>query len=151
MKKQKRKKNKFAAARPQHPFPRNSHLMNWSAVWAFLLLLALLAGMAQAAPAQEKKPGKLAFLIFGTVLDEKGFALPGAEIRVRRAGEKKVRGEAYSDRRGEFGVRVPLDFEYEVRVKLKGFEEQVQTADARAGNRKDLVFRMKPATKGKRQ
>jgi hypothetical protein len=116
---------------------------------ALALLLALLSGeFAPVAAAQKEtpqKPGKPRFVVLGTVFTEQGFALPGAEIRVRRAGEKKVRGEAVSDRRGEFGVRLSSGFEYEVAVKAKGFEEQTQKVDGRSANMQEVVFRMKPA------
>lgn len=94
---------------------------------------------------EKEKPKKTRvprFVIFGTVFTAQGFALPGAEIRVRRAGEKKVRGEARSDRRGEFGVRVEPGFEYEVEVKAKEFAGETQKVDARTANRAELVFRL---------
>ncbi len=91
------------------------------------------------------------FLIFGTVFEESGFLLPGAEIQVRRAEEKKVRWRQNSDRRGEFGVCVPPGAEYELTVKAKGFEEQSRKIDARTGNREDLIVRMKPLPQGKKK
>lgn len=89
------------------------------------------------------------FLLFGTVFTEQGFALPGAEIRVRRAGERKGRWEARSDRRGEFAVRVPRGAEYEISVSAKGYQGQTRKIDAKTGNRQDLVFRVQPASGGK--
>ena len=80
---------------------------------------------------------------------EKGFALLGAEIRVRRAGESKSRWEARSDRRGEFAVRVPRGAEYEMSVSAKGYQQQMRRIDARTGNHEDLVFRLQPASGGK--
>jgi hypothetical protein len=89
------------------------------------------------------------FMLFGTVFTEKGFVLPGAEIRVRRAGERKPRWEARSDRRGEFAVRVPRGAEYEMSVSAKGYEQQTRRTDARAGDHEDLIFRLQPASGGK--
>jgi hypothetical protein len=89
------------------------------------------------------------FLVFGTVFSEKGFALPGAEIRIRRAGEKKYRWQAFSDRRGEFAFHVVGGAEYEMSVRAKGHQEQAQKVDAKAGNRADLVIHMAPAQGGK--
>ncbi len=89
------------------------------------------------------------FVLFGTVFAEKGFALPGAEVRVRRAGERKPRWEARSDRRGEFAVRVPRGAEYEMSVSAKGYQEQTRKIDARTGSREDLLFRLQPASGGK--
>lgn len=91
------------------------------------------------------------FLLFGTVFTEQGFALPRAEIRVRRAGERKVRGEARSDRRGEFAVRVPRGAEYEVSIAAAGYQEQTRKIDARTGSREDIVFRLQPTPGGKRK
>jgi hypothetical protein len=112
-------------------------------------LCLLLAASGMAAVEQSKK-GKQSFLIFGTVFTEKGFSLPGAEVLVRRTGEKKVRGEAASDRRGEFAVRVEPGYEYEVSVKARGFVEAKQIVDGRTANRQDLLFRMKPEEGGKK-
>jgi hypothetical protein len=105
------------------------------------------------APDEPQKKTRLAdqFLIFGTVFEESGFLLPGAEIQVRRAGEKKVRWRQISDRRGEFAVRVPPGAEYELAVKAKGYEEQSRKIDARTGNREDLIIRMKPLPEGKKR
>lgn len=84
------------------------------------------------------------FVIFTTVFTEKGFALPGARVRVRRADEKKFRWEATSDQRGEFAVRVPQDADYEMTVEARGYKVHVQKVDATEGNRADLTIRMEP-------
>ena len=46
-------------------------------------------------------------VIFGTVWAADSHAVYGVHLQLRRAGEKKVRWEAYSDHRGEFAFRVP--------------------------------------------
>ncbi len=119
----------------------------------FRLLAAgtLLLGLAGGAAAEEKPKSKARaaaeqFLIIGTVFDERGFALPGAEILVR---EKKTRWRRYSDARGEFAVRVPPGAGYELVVKAKGYAEQARGVDARKGTRQDTVFRMQLAPGGK--
>jgi hypothetical protein len=120
---------------------------------ALTLLVASLSGWAgvnAANEAQEKRKRLPEVLITGTVFTEKGFSLAGATIRVSRAGERKARWEAASDRRGEFGVRVPQGTEYEVRVKAKGYEEQTQKVDGKSSAYENLVFRMAPATGGKK-
>ena len=99
-------------------------------------------------PQKKKEPPAKQFLVFGTVFDERGLAFPGAEIRIRRAGEKKARWQARSDSRGEFGIRLPLHAEYELELAAKGFESESRKIDARTGQREDLVFRLKPAPKG---
>ena len=114
-----------------------------------LAVLVSLAG-ASAAAAQEKKKRPPEVVIVGTVFTEKGFSLPGATIRITRVGERKARWDAVSDRRGEFGVRVPQGNEYEVRVTMKGFEEQEQKVDGKSSTYANMVFRMIPAKeKGK--
>ena len=96
---------------------------------------------------EKKKPEP--YLLAGTVFNEGGFSLPGAEIRVRRAGEKKVREKARSDRRGEFGIRLPAGQEYEVTVEAKGYEPQTRKFAAQLGAVSNFVFRMQPAPGGK--
>src|ERR1700693_4802736 len=44
-------------------------------------------------------------LIRGTVFNERGLALPGVKLRIRRSDQKKSRWETYSNSRGEFAVR----------------------------------------------
>lgn len=109
------------------------------------------AGRYDAAGADQKGKGSHQndYLIFGTVFTEKGLSFPGAAIRVRRAGEKKVAGEATSDRRGEFAVRVAQGVEYEITVSAKGFQDETRKVDAKYGDRQDLVFRLKPAVGGR--
>ena len=98
---------------------------------------------------KKQKPPPPAFLVFGTVFDERGFARSGAQIRIRRAGERKWRWNTLSDRRGEFAVRVPPGAEYELMLRAKGYQEATRKIDARSGNRLDLVFRLVPAAGGK--
>lgn len=108
--------------------------------------------MARASGSQEqpkKSSHENDFLAFGTVFTEKGLALSGAEIRIRRAGEKKYRWQAFSDRRGEFAIHVVGGAEYEMSVRAKGYQEQAQRVDAKAGKRADLVIRMARAEGGK--
>ena len=83
------------------------------------------------------------FLVRGTVFTQEGFALPGAELRIRRSADKKFRWQTFSDSRGDFAVRVKMGADYEVLVRAKGFAEQSVPVNAKTGDRyKDLVFRM---------
>lgn len=83
------------------------------------------------------------FLVRGTVFTPEGFALPGAELRIRRSAEKKFRWQTVSNSRGDFAVRVKMGADYEVIVRAKGFAEQSVPVDAKTGDRyKDLVFRL---------
>ncbi len=71
-------------------------------------------------PAKED-PRKPYALIFGTVWGPDSRPVQGVKIKVRRAQEKKARWEMYSDRRGEFAVRLPAGKqEYVVWADVKG-------------------------------
>jgi carboxypeptidase family protein len=122
------------------------------ALWLFLLA----ARMCTAWPATPQKKSKQEdfanqLLIYGTVFTQQGFALPGAEVKVRRTSERKQRWAAYSDRRGEFAVRVPKGDQYEIAIKAKDYTTLTRTVDARSGDRQDMVFRMQPAAEGKKK
>ncbi len=143
---------------PRHLFSASCHLTIWRLIRAVVLLLAgLCAGLlppgGQAAGQKETKQEvfESQCLLFGTVFTDKGFALPGAEIRVKRTNEKKYRWEAHSDRRGEFAVRVPKGEDYEVNVKAKGYAPMVRAADAKATGQVDLVFKLQPAERGRKK
>jgi hypothetical protein len=89
------------------------------------------------------------FVIFADVHTERGFALLGAKVRVRRSDERKFRWEAISDTRRELGVRVKQGAEYELTIETRGFKPQMRKIDARAGNREELTIQMEPSTGGK--
>ena len=90
------------------------------------------------------------FLIRGTVFTDKALSFPGAQLRIRRSGEKKFRWEDQTNSRGEFAIRVPQGTQYEMVLRAKGFAEQTRTIDARTGSgENNVVFRMEPAKKGK--
>ena len=84
------------------------------------------------------------YVIFVTVFNDRGFALYGAHLRVRRADEKKFRWEAMSDHQGELAFRVPEGANYEMTVEARGFKPEARKIDAREGNRVDLTIRMEP-------
>jgi Carboxypeptidase regulatory-like domain len=87
------------------------------------------------------------FLIRGTVFTPEGLALPGAELRIRRASEKKFQWNDASNSRGDFAIRVKMGADYEVVVRAKGYRDESQAVDAKTGERfKDLVFRMQRQT-----
>jgi hypothetical protein len=86
------------------------------------------------------------FVIFVTVLTDKGFAFMGARARVRRTDEKKFRWEATSDHQGELAFRVPPGSEYELTIQARGFKSHSRIINARQDNRADLTIRMEPQT-----
>ena len=110
-------------------------------------VLALCLGLGAAAQDSSSKDRSKAhvddFLVRGTVFTEEGLALPGAELRIRRAADRKFRWDTLSNSRGDFAVRVKLGSEYQVVARAKGYEEQTASVNAATGERsKELVFRM---------
>jgi hypothetical protein len=87
-----------------------------------ILVLLLGAGLAaMAAPAPEDKKEKPYALLFGTVWGPDSHPVYGVPVKIRRANEKKVRWELYSDHHGEFAQRFPAGkSDYVVSVDLKG-------------------------------
>ncbi len=131
---------------PRHLFHPARHPTLWALCGA-LLWCATAAAFATAGPGREQKRKGPAedFLVFGTVFNQQGLSLPGAEAGIRRAGEKNIRWRGRSDRRGEFAIRVPHGAEYELTVEARGFEKQERKVDARHAQREDFTFRMQPA------
>jgi carboxypeptidase family protein len=102
------------------------------------------------------KPGKQKYshvndyLIRGTVFTEKAISFPGAQLRIRKIGEKKYRWESYTNSRGEFAVRVPQGSDYEMMVRARGYAEQTRAIDAKSGaHEENMVFRMQLTSGGK--
>lgn len=90
------------------------------------------------------------FLIIGTVFNENALAFPGIEVRIRRKTEKKYRWQAFTNSRGEFAVRVPDGPEYEVLVKVKKYQDNVQTVNSVNGdNQQRVSVKMVPIATGK--
>jgi hypothetical protein len=90
------------------------------------------------------------FLIIGTVFNPQALALPGAELRIRRAGENKYRWKTVTNSRGDFAVRVPPGASYEVVAGGKGFAPRTLTVDAlhTGDNQQRLSIRLEAATGG---
>jgi hypothetical protein len=85
------------------------------------------------------------FLIIGTVFDEHALSFPGAQVRIRKSGEKKFRWQTYSDSRGEFAVRVPPGEEYEVVIHGdKKYEDATQTVDSKVDVQQRLSIKLQP-------
>jgi hypothetical protein len=103
---------------------------------------------ATAAPPPDVQPknGKTKptprFLIIGTVFNEKALSFPGVRVRVRLAGEKKFKWETYTNERGEFAVRVPPGFDYEVVIREKNYKEQVKLVDSKVDVQQRLSIKL---------
>jgi hypothetical protein len=89
------------------------------------------------------------FLIIGTVFNENALSFPRVQIRIRRSGEKKFRWETYTDSRGEFAVRVPPGFEYEVVTRVKKYADQTQHVDAKVEVQQRLSIKLEPQVQSK--
>lgn len=98
-----------------------------------VMLLALLVCIAvlpveahaqQRSPEDSKKKHEKPYaLIFGTVWGPDNRPVYGVKVKVRRANEKKVRWELYSDHNGEFALRLPAgQADYVVLADLKNFK-----------------------------
>jgi len=104
-----------------------------------------------AKPGKEKYHHANDFVIRGSVFNEKGLSFPGAQLRIRRSSEKKFRWESYTASLGDFAVRVPQGYEYELVVHAKGFTDQTRMVDAKnGGDEERMVFRMEPVAGGKK-
>jgi hypothetical protein len=84
-----------------------------------------------------------AFLVRGTVYDEKSLSLPGVQLRVKRQGEKKYRWTTVSNSRGEFAIRIPPGSDYQLLTQAKDFTDQITAIDAKNQSSEDnMVIHM---------
>src|SRR5437879_12221643 len=96
------------------------------------------APASQPAPTSPSKSGKAKyshandFLIRGTVFTDKALSFPCAQLRIRRAGEKKLRWESYTNSRGEFAVRAPQGANDEKVIRANRVAEQPRNLAATA-------------------
>jgi hypothetical protein len=84
------------------------------------------------------------FLIVGTIFNENAMSFPGVQVRIRISGEKKFKWETYTNLRGEFAVRVPPGFEYEVVAHVKKYADQTQNVNAKADVQQRLSIKLEP-------
>jgi hypothetical protein len=86
------------------------------------------------------------FLIIGTVFNEHALSFSGVQVRIRRAGEKKYEWETYTNTRGEFAVRVPPGYDYEVLVHIKKYKDQTKSVDSKVDVQQRLSIQLEPVT-----
>lgn len=125
-------------------------------VLACLLLLGLLAapGLAygrdqrqKAGSDKKKKEAHEYALLFGTVFDENGRLVRGAEVRVRQK-EGRRQWEARTDTQGEFAVRLPaISAVYIVEATAPGCTRDSKEVSFVADERQDVVLRISRQTK----
>jgi hypothetical protein len=123
------------------------------------LLIPVIWSAGGAVRAADKKPKKAAeayALVAGTVFQNSGLSLPGAEVTVTAIPQETQGGKLrkskplkyVSDARGEFAVRLPaVPMRYTVSVKSAGFEEQEKQVTISGDERVDLFFRLGPVSK----
>lgn len=87
-------------------------------------------------------------VIRGTVFNDRGLAMPGVKLRIRRSDQKKSRWETYTNSRGEFAVRVPKGPDYEIAAESKGFAKQSQAINGQS--EENVVLHMQPVSGGKK-
>jgi len=118
------------------------------------LALLLIAISPAPVPAQ-KKPAPASYgIVAGSVFQESGYALPGAQITLLpdpQPGSPPLKAkklESVSDTRGEFVFRVPAaPLRYIVRVKARGYEGQEKPVEIEGEGRIDVTFQMEPESK----
>jgi len=89
------------------------------------------------------------FLIIGTVFNDKALSFPGVQVRIRQTGEKKFRWETYTNSRGEFAVRVPPGYDYEVVIQEKNYAGQTRSVDGKVDVQQRLSVQLEPLSKTK--
>ena len=144
-------KSNAVSAGFRHPFLSSTHPTVVTRFFTFVLLFALGISCVPAGAAQKKPTRQEIYasqsLLYISVFTDKGFALPGAELKIRRATDKKPKWDGNSDARGEFAIRVPGGADYEILVKAKGYQPMTKMVkNAPVGDRLDLVFRLQIAT-----
>lgn len=100
----------------------------------------------------EKRPQTFA-VVAGTVFQESGRSLPGAQVTITPKSEdasgssKRMKAlKAVTDTRGEFAVRVPAGaMRYNIRAMAKGFQPEEKEVTTSWDERVDAFFRLKPA------
>ena len=101
-----------------------------------------------------KQPASFA-VVAGTVFQEDGHLLRGAEVTIEAAPEGHPKGKAKaitvrSDAQGEFALRVPaMAMRYTVVVRAPGFLRQEKAASVAGDERVDVFFRMEREPAGK--
>jgi hypothetical protein len=109
------------------------------------------APQAAAQPAQPESTNKKKlsskhqhdFLIKGTVFTQEGLGFAGAQIHIRKTGQKSYRWKDVANSRGEFAIRVVQGAQYDVLVSAKGSKEQKKIVNATGSERvEELVFHM---------
>ena len=125
-----------------------------------LLPALLLAAFLPRAAAAKKKPALDTYaIVSGSVFNDSGYALPGADATLAPEGQSgsssdgsssgKVKPmQAVSSARGEFVFHVPPGpANYSVTVAAKGYQSQRKTVSVQDQERVEVTFQLEPKSK----
>ena len=118
-----------------------------------LLVLALAVPGTSYADKKQKAAEPYA-VVAGTVFQESGRALPGADVMIApdpQPGQSPVKihdPKAISDNRGEFAFRVPVSaMRYTLKARMKGYEPQQKSVDIEGEQRTDVTLILSAVSK----
>ena len=121
---------------------------------ACALVLLLLAGIPPAAAAKKKAVPQSYATVAGTVFDQRGYALPSADVVLVPAPPaentpvKIKKLQAISDSRGEFAFHVPPGaMQYTVKAAAKGYQPSQKSVSVQGEERVDVTFQLEPESK----
>lgn len=90
-----------------------------------LLVACLALVLTIPSPGRDKKKPDDYALIFGTVWGPDDRPMPGIQVNIRRANQKRAKWHLYSTRLGEFSVRLPVGkADYVIWAETKGIKLQ---------------------------
>ena len=115
-------------------------------------LVVLLAAFLPLAAAPKKKPLPENYaIISGSVFQDDGYALPGADVTLApesESGRNAKPVQAVSDSRGEFVVRVPPDaMRYSITVHAKGYQSTQKSVEVTGEQRVEVTFQLERESK----
>jgi Carboxypeptidase regulatory-like domain len=120
---------------------------------SLILVLAPLLPLAAAA-AKKKPPPQTYAVVSGSVFQENGYALPGANVTLSpepqpgSSAEKTKKMEAVSSPRGEFAFRVPAGpMHYNVTVEAKGYQSLRKSVSIEGEERVEVTFQLERESK----
>jgi hypothetical protein len=122
---------------------------------ALLGALLVLVSLAPANAAPKKKPAlEIYAVVSGSVFDDSGYALPGADVTLATEGppdsspSKQKPMETVSDARGEFVFRVPPGpLHCTVTANAKGYHSQRKGVDVQDRERVEVTFQLERESK----
>lgn len=104
---------------------------------------------AESSSGKKKNKPVPSFLIIGTVFNENALSFPGVQVRIRQSGGKKFKWATYTNSRGEFAVRVPPGYDYEVVTHVKKYGDQTLKVDSKVDVQQRLSIKLEPQGKTK--